>query len=304
MLANTNAGGRAASLARLFAVLAALAALFSVLVACSNSEEESTEGEATTSENAGDEPRVVALDWRYEEILVDLGIEPVGIAEIGDSKLPPTLEGKISEDVESVGQAKQPNLEVIESLEPDLILASPTRHADILDTLKGIADTEAYDDSTFEAVLDSVDEIAAKVGKEDKAQEIRDRIQSKIEQASEAVEPGTRAAVIGWSKDTLYTWVRESFPGSLLEAVGYEYGYDGEKSNIESKTDVAELTGDKLPDMNLDIMYLYNDQEGFRSSPWADVVDNVVDVDQDVWSRARGTLSAEAMLDQIIEENS
>ena len=171
-------------------------------------------------------------------------------------------------------------------------------------SLTGIADTEAYDDSTFEAVLDSVDEIAAKVGKEDKAQEIRDRIQSKIEQASEAVEPGTRAAVIGWSKDTLYTWVRESFPGSLLEAVGYEYGYDGEKSNIESKTDVAELTGDKLPDMNLDIMYLYNDQEGFRSSPWADVVDNVVDVDQDVWSRARGTLSAEAMLDQIIEENS
>ena len=47
-------------------------------------------------------------------------------------------------------------------------------------------------------------------------------------------------------------------------------------------------------------MFLYNDTEGFRASPYADVVDEIIDVEQDTWSRSRGPLAAEAMLDQII----
>ena len=53
--------------------------------------------------------------------------------------------------------------------------------------------------------------------------------------------------------------------------------------------------------MKLDRMYLYNDIEGFKSSPYKDVVKDIVDVEQDTWSRSRGPLAAEAMLDKIIE---
>lgn len=289
-----------ASQARRVPVIATLAALLLtlalMLAACSNAE--------TTADNAETAPadsqlRVVALDWRYEEILYALGVEPVGIVEIGKSAAPKTLEGKL-EGITSVGQAKQPNLEVIQSLEPDLILASPTRQAAIMDQLKEIAPTEAYGDTTYTEVLDAMDDIAMKVGAEDKAKEVRARIESKLDQAKDKVQPGTRAALIGWSKNTLYTWVKDSFAGSLLTDAGFEYGYDGAKSAIESKTDVAELTGDKLPEMNLDVMFLYNDTEGFRASPYADVVDEIIDVEQDTWSRSRGPLAAEAMLDQII----
>ncbi|WP_295626843.1 ABC transporter substrate-binding protein [uncultured Corynebacterium sp.] len=283
---------------RIAAVLALTLGLILALVACS-SNADADGGDA--GEGTSDAPRVVALDWRYEEILVALGVDPVGIVEIGKSAEPQTLSGKL-EGATSVGQAKQPNLEVIQSLEPDLILASPTRHAAILEQLADIAPTETYSDASYGEVLDSMDAIAEKVGKEDEARKVRDRIDGKIDEAKEVVEPGTRAAVIGWSKDTLYTWIANSFSGSLLEAVGYEYGYDGEKSAIESKTDVAELTGDKLPGMNLDVVYLYNDTEGFRASPYGDVVDEVIDVEQDTWSRSRGPLAAEAMLDQIIAE--
>ncbi len=277
----------------LLLITAAVGSMF--IVAC-GSESENTESQS----NDSSEKRVVALDWRYEEILVALGVEPVGIVEIGQSMVPQTLEGKL-DGVTSVGQAKQPNLEVIQSLEPDLILASPTRQEAIIPQLEEIAETKAYSDASYVDVLDSMDDIVKQLGKEDEAKEVRQRIEDKIEQAKEVVEPGTRTALIGWSKNTLYTWIEKSFPGSLLEAVGYDYGYTGERSAIESKTDVAELTGDKLPEMNLNMMYLYNDIEGFRSSPYADVVAEIVDVEQDTWSRSRGPLAAEAMLDQIIE---
>lgn len=283
---------------RAVGAIAIVFALMLALVACGSKGDGEADGNGPGAQAPS---RVVALDWRYEEILVALGIEPVGIVEIGKSKAPATLEGKLG-DATSVGQAKQPNLEVIQSLEPDLILASPTRHAAILEQLKEIAPTEAYSDESYGAVLDSMDDIAAKVGVEDRAEEVRKRIEGKIAEAKKNVEPGTRAALVGWSKDTLYTWIEKSFAGSLLTAVGYEYGYDGDKSAIESKTDVAELTGDKLPDMKLDMVYLYNDTEGFRSSPYGDVVEKVVDVEQDTWSRSRGPLAAEAILDQIIAD--
>lgn len=296
--ARTGRSGRTRRSGRFTAIaLAAVLSLVSVLTACSGKDAASDGGA-----EASGAPRVVALDWRYEEILVALGVEPVGIVEIGDSREPATLAGKLG-DATSVGQAKQPNLEVIQSLEPDLILASPTRHSAILNQLEDIAPTSSYPDSSYAEVLDSMDDIARQVGAEDRARQVRDRIEGKIGQARELVAPGTRAALVGWSKETLYTWIERSFAGSLLTAVGYEYGYDGERSAIESRTDVAELTGDKLPGMKLDVLYLYNDTEGFRAGPYGDVVGTVVDVEQDVWSRARGPLAAEAMLDQIIAEN-
>ncbi|AEG81573.1 iron ABC transport system substrate-binding protein [Corynebacterium ulcerans 809] len=284
----------------LFVALAAMMAIVALILAgCSTTGSTNSNAEGSQNAKKASEKRVVALDWRYEEILYALEVQPVGIVEIGKSKEPQTLKGKLG-DATSVGQAKQPNLEVIQSLEPDLILASPTRQAGIMEQLKNIAPTEAYQDTSYIDVLDSMDSIAKKLGKEDKAAEVRSRIEFKIGAAKNKVEPGTRTALIGWSKNTLYTWVKESFPGSLLTAAGYDYGFDGEKSAIESKTDVAELTGDKLPEMKLDVMYLYNDIEGFRASPYAGVVRSIVDVEQDTWSRSRGPLAAEAMLDQII----
>lgn len=287
--------GQRSGLIRVFTLL--IAAIFgsAMLVACGSNSDGSDNGKGSSGEK-----RVVALDWRYEEILEALGVKPVGVVEIGKSAAPKTLEGKL-DGVKSVGQAKQPNLEVIQSLEPDLILASPTRQEAIMPQLKEIADTKSYSDATYTDVLDSMDDIAKQLGKEDKAKEVRSRIEGKIAEAKKEVQPGTRAALVGWSKNTLYTWIEKSFAGSLLTAAGYEYGYQGERSAIESKTDVAELTGDKLPGMKLDTMYLYNDIEGFKASPYKDVVKNIVDVEQDTWSRSRGPLAAEKMLDQIIE---
>ena len=124
--------------------LVATLALGAGLVACSSDSSQGP-GEDRKIE------RVVALDWRYEEILKALDVDPVGIVEIGKSEAPTTLKGQLGQAT-SVGQAKQPNLEVIQSLEPDLILASPTRQADIMPQLEEIAQTESYTDETLSLI--------------------------------------------------------------------------------------------------------------------------------------------------------
>ncbi|MGM0435033.1 MAG: ABC transporter substrate-binding protein [Pseudomonadota bacterium] len=67
--------------------------------------------------------RVVALNWSMAENLIELGIEPVGVADVegyrkwvGKPELP--------EDVVNVGKRSEPNMERIDSLDPDLVLLS------------------------------------------------------------------------------------------------------------------------------------------------------------------------------------
>ena len=83
--------------------LVATLALGAGLVACSS--------DSSSKEGNGEKKieRVVALDWRYEEILKALDVDPVGIVEIGKSEAPTTLKGQLGQAT-SVGQAKQPNL--------------------------------------------------------------------------------------------------------------------------------------------------------------------------------------------------
>lgn len=183
--------GQHSGLIRAFTLFIAVIFGSALLVACGSQSDGPDRGKGNSSQK-----RVVALDWRYEEILDALGVKPVGVVDIGKSAAPKTLEGKL-DGVKSVGQAKQPNLEVIQSLEPDLVLASPTRQEAIMPQLKEIADTKAYSDATYTDVLDSMDDIAKQLGKEDKAKKVRSRIEGKIAEAKKEVKPGTRAALVG-----------------------------------------------------------------------------------------------------------
>lgn len=68
--------------------------------------------------------RTVALDWALAETLLGLGVTPLGVAEPGgyrrwtsDPALPP--------GVVDIGLRIEPNLELLQTLRPDLILISP-----------------------------------------------------------------------------------------------------------------------------------------------------------------------------------
>lgn len=96
--------------------------------------------------------RVVALNWSQTEMLLTLGITPVGVADMKgyrfwQSNHPPLPEFKVNEDGKSsvkiieLGHRGVPSLSAIMALKPDLIIGYRFRHAKIYQQLQKIAPT-------------------------------------------------------------------------------------------------------------------------------------------------------------------
>src|SRR5690606_21233751 len=66
--------------------------------------------------------RIVALEWTYVEGLLALGVQPVGIADLGGYAAWVTIGPQLSPDVVSVGTRQEPSIESIAHLQPDLII--------------------------------------------------------------------------------------------------------------------------------------------------------------------------------------
>lgn len=89
--------------------------------------------------NARPARRVVVMDWPLTEVVLSLGVVPVGVSRPpwymkldGDPPLPPS--------VVDTGLLFQPNFEVLQALEPDLIVITPW-HAPLRPLLERIAPT-------------------------------------------------------------------------------------------------------------------------------------------------------------------
>nr|WP_245907204.1 iron-siderophore ABC transporter substrate-binding protein [Photobacterium sanctipauli] len=67
--------------------------------------------------------RVVALDWVLTEAVLSLGVTPVGIADVSGYQTW-VSEPVLSDDVINVGSRREPNLELLAELKPDVILMS------------------------------------------------------------------------------------------------------------------------------------------------------------------------------------
>ncbi|MCM0149583.1 iron-siderophore ABC transporter substrate-binding protein [Photobacterium galatheae] len=86
--------------------------------------------------------KVVALDWALTETVLSLGVTPEGVADedgyrtwVGEPKLP--------ESVVNVGSRREPNLELLAEIKPDVILIS--KHmSPVYQQLSAIAPTLVY----------------------------------------------------------------------------------------------------------------------------------------------------------------
>ncbi|WP_244110255.1 ABC transporter substrate-binding protein [Burkholderia cenocepacia] len=89
--------------------------------------------------SAPDTPRIVVLDWPLTEIVLSLGVVPVGVSRppwyMRIDGVPPLPRGVID-----TGLLFQPNFEVLEALKPDLIVITPF-HAPLRAMLERIAPT-------------------------------------------------------------------------------------------------------------------------------------------------------------------
>ncbi len=85
--------------------------------------------------------RVVALNWSAAEMLLTLGVEPVGLTSINGYKRWQSNHPSLPDGVAEVGSRAFPSLPLLMKLQPELIVGYPFRHARLASDLNSIAPT-------------------------------------------------------------------------------------------------------------------------------------------------------------------
>jgi ferric hydroxamate transport system substrate-binding protein len=140
-----------------------------------------------SASSAGRAPRIVVLDWPLTEIVLSLGIVPVGVARPpwyarvdGVPPLPP--------GVVDTGLLFQPNFEVLGALKPDLIVITPF-HAPLRALLERVAPTLTVGlfgrgIDVYPAVRDATRQIAQHFGREAAADALIARADARLDDAA------------------------------------------------------------------------------------------------------------------------
>ncbi|TXK77028.1 ABC transporter substrate-binding protein [Paenibacillus sp. N3.4] len=257
----------------------------------------------------GTPTKIVALDYAFIDMLSVLDIKPIASVGIGESGFPEYLVDKVdAKSITNVGQAKQPNLEVLKSVKPDLIIANPDRHELIKKQLSDIAPTLAFDDDNYEMVLANLGLLADVVGKKEQGDKVKQTIEDKIKQSKDKIKTAPSTLVVGAFEDDSTVWLKNSFVGSLLSGIGTNYLYDGKKDHTaaESKTDIAKLSLERLGEYNPDYLFVYGDPGKWAANPIYKNLKSVkankaITVSRDLWSKGRGPRAAELIIDQALK---
>lgn len=255
-----------------------------------------------------DPQRVVVLEYSFVDALAAVGVVPVGIADDDHpERLMPVYGPMIGDKWVSVGSRYETNLELIAAVQPDLIIADSSRHAEIYDTLSQIAPTIELASlaGDYHAMLAAAEVIGDAVGR---GEEMRTRIaahKATMSDYAARLRPFAegRSAQFGIANaDALFLHAPTSYNGSLLALLGF----DGAMSPPEGGTYESvyvETTLEQLSAVDPDLLILGEYSDPSVIDGWAEeplftslkaVRDGAVhDVDANSWSRLRGMVSAE-----------
>ncbi|MFE0462023.1 ABC transporter substrate-binding protein [Kitasatospora sp. NPDC058965] len=170
--------------------------------------------------------RVVVLDSGELDDVTLLGITPVGAVSPHlktAGGFPTYLKSEIK-DTKDVGPMAEPNLELIASLKPDLILSSKVRHEKVYDKLSAIAPT-VFAQTTGFPWKDNLALYAKALGKEDAAKQALADYQARAARLGAEIKAkngGTvpTASVVRFVAGPTRLYQKASFSGTVLSDVG------------------------------------------------------------------------------------
>ena len=252
--------------------------------------------------------KIVVLDLPFLDAMSALGQPVAGFAGTNDKEVPAYLVASLPENQVPVfvGERKQPNLEVILSLQPDLIVANPDRHKMIRQQLEGLAPTIALTDDSLDEVREMTRTFAQITERTDQLHALETSLDEAVAGARDQQKGQPRVLVVGAFEDEFSTWTVDSFIGSLFTEVGADYLFKGQPSASESQTEVAKITIESLAELNPDLLFVYGDAQRWDGNPiyqklTAFQESHILPVDRDLWSRARGPVAAQKILQMYVD---
>lgn len=232
--------------------------------------------------------RVVALEWLYAEDVLALGIQPVGIADIENMNKWVNIPVEIGADVMDVGSRQEPNLELIASLKPDLIIGLKGNLEANYAAFESIAPTLVFDPypaegngDQYEEMISTFNTIADVLGKQEEAAKVLESLdqtyadaKAKLDAAGMTERPFTLA--MGYSNQNAVTFrisTNNSLAVKILENIGLQNAYEPKQFEVYGFTTADVEALPPLQDSN----FLHIIQES----------DNVIDnqlKDNPVWN--------------------
>jgi len=258
--------------------------------------------------------RIVVLTNEGTEALLALGIKPIGAVKswTGDpwyAHIASRMEG-----VTVVGDESQPNIELIASLQPDLIIGNKMRQEKVYDQLKNIAPTVFSETLRGEWQSNFLLYAEALGLKEEGEKIIADFDRRAADFKSKAGDKlNEKVSVVRFMAGKIRIYLEDSFTGIAFSKLGL--------TRPESQQGYAdrfaeEITRERLPEADADRIFYFTYETGdgkgtemenevLNDPLWKSLkaVQNgkAYKVDDAIWNTAGGVLAANLMLDEIYQ---
>jgi len=288
------------------------------LIACGNSVKNETKKEAPKEEAIEVEhalgktvldkkpEKIVVLEFSYTDALITLDVQPIGIADDDNPDLFMDTVREQLEDYTSIGSRYEPNIEMISSLQPDLIIADLNHHKNIYDQLTKIAPTIVLDDhqADYNQMLDNYLLIAKAIGKEKEGKARLEEHNQKIEEAKQKL--GDTAITVlpaVTNPEGFFAHSDHSYTGSFLTSIGFD-------DPVKNEDSYPKLSLEQLVETNPQAIFLLPATEETIVDEWKnnplwqeiDAVKNnkVFTVERRDWALSRGLIGSEKMIEDIV----
>lgn len=250
--------------------------------------------------------KIVVLEFSYTDALMTLDVQPIGIADDDNPELfMDEVQEKLT-DYTSVGSRYEPNIELLSSLQPDLIIADLNHHKAIYDQLTKIAPTLVLDDhqADYNQMIDNYSVIAQAIGKEEEGKKRLEEHNEKIDEAKKKLGNTSMTVVPAVTNpEGFFAHSDHSYVGSFLQDIGFE-------DPVKSEDSYPKLSLEQLVETNPQAIFLMPATEQTIVETWSenplwkkiDAVQNdqVVTVERRDWALSRGLLGSEKIVEDLV----
>lgn len=268
-------------------------------------------GTRTVSHHQGEtevpaEPqRVVTLDSPHLDAALSLGVTPVGAVRSSvDDGLPGYLGDRV-DGIEVVGTIEEPDLEMIASLQPDLILSATVRHETIYDQLSQIAPT-VFTESSGTNWEDGFALVAEALGRSEMGDQALADYHERADQVGEETgADGMLASIVRFLPEETRVYGPETFSGTVLREIGFELP----ELEYHPEYSMAMISPEQIDLADADVMFAttYGDPEATTRGSVTQLWDNLdavgsgcqFDVDDREWMLGIGLIGAEIIIDDV-----
>ncbi|MBD0384008.1 ABC transporter substrate-binding protein [Paenibacillus sedimenti] len=251
--------------------------------------------------------RIIAMEFGFTDTLVTLGVQPVGVADDNDAGLFMDAVKSQLKNYKSIGSRYEPNIELISSLQPDLIIVDINKHKNAIPQLKAVAPLLVLDDfqADYNQMLKNYAIIAKAVGKEEEGKKRLSEHQAKVETLKKKIKStnlNVLPAVV--NPKGFFAHSDHAYSGSFLAALGFN-------DPVKNNTAYPQLTLEQLVETNPQALFLMPTEKETIIKQWEtnplwkkiDAVANnkVFTVERRDWSLSRGLLGSEKILEDIVK---